>query len=370
MRARALIAAGLLALVACALLENPQPGPPAPPQGPPGKPRLLRGMNLGNALDAPSEGDWGVVLDESDFVRLRQAGFDHVRLPVRFSAHASAEPPYAIDEVFFRRVDWAVGQALSNDLAVIVDLHHYEELMKEPQAHRARFVALWEQIARRYRGLPEAVCFELLNEPHDRLGAGTWNDILGDALRHVRATNPTRRIIVEGVDWASAKNLRDTLVVPDDPNLVGSFHMYQPILFTHQGAPWMDTAFQTTGIRYPGPPSAPVTPGTSATWARDWLDRYDREPTATNPSGPVVIAEQLDMAMAFAQAHHLPVYMGEFGVIDKADAGSRESWTRATRLEAERRGFGWAYWDDGASFAAYDRKAGRWVPEIVAALTR
>jgi endoglucanase len=374
MRATALFrfAAGTLALalVACAMLENPPPPPPGPPRGPPGRPRLLRGMNLGNALDAPSEGAWGVVLEESDFVRLRESGFDHVRLPVRFSGHASAEPPYTIDEAFFQRVDWAVGQALANDLAVIVDLHHYEELMKEPLAHRARFVALWEQIGRRYRGLPEAVCFELLNEPHDKLTVGIWNDILEDALRHVRATNPTRVVIVEGVDWASAKNLRDTLVVPDDPNVVGSFHMYQPILFTHQGAPWMDAAFQTTGIRFPGPPSAPVAPGTTVSWAREWLDRYDREPTATNPSGPSAIAEQLDMATAFALRRHLPVYMGEFGVIDKADAASRESWTRATRLEAERRGFGWAYWDDGGSFAAYDRKGGRWVPELLAALTR
>src|SRR5258708_5592969 len=60
--------------------------------GPSGKPRLRRGMNLGNALDAPNEGAWGVVLGASDFVAARQAGFDHVRLPVRFSAHAASSP--------------------------------------------------------------------------------------------------------------------------------------------------------------------------------------------------------------------------------------------------------------------------------------
>ncbi len=43
-------------------------------------------------------------------------------------------------------------------------------------------------------------------------------------------------MIAEGVEWASAKNLRDTLDIPaGDPNIIGSFHMYQPILFTHQG---------------------------------------------------------------------------------------------------------------------------------------
>jgi endoglucanase len=333
-------------------------------------------MNLGNALEAPHEGDWGVVLQESDFPRVHAAGFDHVRVPVRFNAHAGTDPPYAIDATFFARVDWAVEQALANGMAVVVDLHNYDEIMKEPEAHRARFVALWRQIAEHYRSSPDAVCFELLNEPHDKLTADEWNAILAEALQAVRASNPTRTVIVEGVDWASAKNLRDTLSVPDDPNVVPSFHMYQPILFTHQGAPWMDASFQTRGVRYPGPPASPMSPSTSVTWVRDWFARYNREPAAANPSGPTTIAEQLDMAASFAEARaaRVPrggaVYMGEFAAIDVADMASRVAWTRATRIAAEQRGFGWAYWDDGGSFAAYDRKGGAWSPQLLAALTK
>jgi endoglucanase len=328
-------------------------------------------MNLGNALEAPNEGDWGVVLDEADFPRVREAGFDHVRLPVSFSAHASSTAPYTIDESFFTRVDWAIAHALASDLAIIVDLHNYDELMKHPDANSARFVALWAQIARRYRKVPEAVCFELLNEPHGDLTADAWNTLLADALRVVRATNPTRTVVVEGVDWASAKNLRDTLRIPDDPAIVASFHMYQPILFTHQGAPWMNPEFQTTGLRFPGPPAAPVTPVPAAaatSWVREWFERYNREPASTNPSGPSTVLEQLEMAKSFADSRHMPVYMGEFAAIDNADMASRAAWTRLTRQEAEKRGFGWAYWDDGGSFKAYDRKAGEWVPELFAAL--
>jgi len=365
------VAALVATPTACEWMQNPPPAPPAPPQGPLGKPRLLRGMNLGNALEAPNEGDWGVVLDDADFPRVREAGFDHVRLPVSFSAHASLSPPYTIDESFFARVDWAIAHALASDLAIIVDLHNYDELMKHPEANAARFVALWTQVARRYRHMPEAVCFELLNEPHGDLTAERWNTLLASALHVVRANNPTRTVIVEGVDWASAKNLRDTLRIPDDPALVASFHMYQPILFTHQGAPWMNPEFQTTGIGFPGPPAAPVAPvpaAASMSWVREWFDRYNREPTATNPSGPSAVVEQLEMAKSFADARHMPVYMGEFAAIDNADLGSRVKWTRMTRQEAERRGFGWAYWDDGGSFKAYDRKGGDWVPELLAAL--
>src|SRR5271170_6264841 len=145
-------ALSVLAVVvgACALLENPLPVPPPPPPmpaGPAGRPQLLRGINLGNALDAPHEGEWGVTLEESDFVRVRAAGFDHVRLPVRFSGHAEDSPPYAVDEGFLRRVDWAIRQALGHGLAIVLDMHAYEDIMKEPDANRARFVGMWSQLA-------------------------------------------------------------------------------------------------------------------------------------------------------------------------------------------------------------------------------
>jgi endoglucanase len=74
------------------------------------------------------------------------------------------------------------------------------------------------------------------------------------------------------------------------------------------------------------------------------------------------------MARAFAAAHHVPVYMGEFGVIDHADMASRVAWIGMTRRAAEAAGFGWAYWDDGAGFRAYDRSRGAWIPELLAAL--
>jgi endoglucanase len=372
----------LAALLALGFAACAQAGPPVPvaapvaapvPAGPSGKPRLIRGMNLGNALEAPTEGEWGVVLAESDFSRIHEAGFDHVRLPVRFNGHADFAPPYTIRPEFLGRVDWAIAEALKNHLAVVVDLHNYEEIMKDPEAHRARFVALWAQIAQHYQRAPDAVCFELLNEPHDKLTASLWNSILMDALRAVRATNPTRTVILEGVNWASAKNLRDSLSVPDDPNVVASFHMYQPMLFTHQGAPWMGPEYKTLGVQYPGPPATPIVPVASASsvsWVRSWFERYNREPAASNPSGPSSIAEQLDMAALFAAAHHVPVYMGEFATVDNADVASRAAWTRTTRIEAERRGFGWAYWDDGGSCKAYDRKKGAWVPELEDALLK
>ena len=315
-----------------------------------------------------------MVLAASDFVAVKQAGFDHVRLPARFSSHALEKPPFTIEAAFLSRVDWAIDQALANGLAIIVDLHHYQSLMTEPEENRTRFIALWAQIAEHERGRPATVAFELCNEPTAPLTAETWNGIMTDALRVVRGTNPQRTIVLEGVDWASAKNLRDTLSIPSgDAHIVGSFHMYQPILFTHQGADFMPSEWETTGVVFPGPPSRPIEPGPHSLqkgWVADWFRRYNEEPPARNPSGPATIDNQLDVAHDFAERTRLPVYMGEFGAIDNADSASRAAWTRMTREGAERRGFGWAYWDDGGKFKAYDRTSRTWNGSLLDALLR
>src|SRR6202035_3056904 len=69
---------------------------------------LKRGMNFGDAMDAPNEGEWGWTISSSDFQAVRAAGFDHVRVPMRISSHAGVKAPYAIEKRFLRRMDWAV----------------------------------------------------------------------------------------------------------------------------------------------------------------------------------------------------------------------------------------------------------------------
>src|SRR5262249_54322440 len=130
---------------------------------------ISRGVNFGNALEAPNEGEWGVTLKEEYFDAIARAGFSSVRVPIRWSAHAEKEAPYTIDAKFFERIDWVIGQALSRKLAVVINVHHYEEMDRDPESHLPRFLVLWKQIAERYRSKPDHVFFEILNEPHDKL---------------------------------------------------------------------------------------------------------------------------------------------------------------------------------------------------------
>jgi endoglucanase len=157
---------------------------------------LRRGINISDALEAPNEGDWGLTVQEEYFDLIKEAGFDFVRLPIRWNAHADESAPYALDPVFFSRIDQIVNWALSRDLVIILDFHNYDEMASDPWSHKDRFLAIWSQLAEHYKDYPPQVMFELLNEPNDQLDAALWNTYLGEALTIIRRTNPTRDIIV------------------------------------------------------------------------------------------------------------------------------------------------------------------------------
>ena len=343
--------------------------PPADVQSQP-VPGFMRGINLGNALDAPTEGAWGVTLQPAHFAMAKAAGLDHVRLPVRFSAHAAQAAPFTVEPALFARVDWAIAQAKEHGLSVIVDLHHYEELMKQPNENAERLVGIWKQIAEHYKDQPTSVAFELINEPCDQLKSEVLNPITKRTLAVVRASNPTRTVFVDSFFWASADQLKN-LELPEDANLVPSFHNYQPILFTHQGMPWMPAEFQTQPVVFPGPPAVPVTPVDAArntSWVSTWFNSYNQAKISENSNGPGAVFDYYKTVDAYVKSTKRRVYMGEFGVSDNADPESRESWLRLVRQEAEKRHIGWALWDDGARFKALDVKQGTWTAPISAGL--
>jgi endoglucanase len=328
-------------------------------------PGFMRGINLGNCFDAPSEGAWGTHITERHFEMAAAAGFDHVRLPVRFTTNqrSEASAPFTIKDDFWKRIDWALDQALSRKLSVILDVHHFEEIHKDPNANKERLYALWRQIATRYASRPPQVAFEVLNEPNGELKPELVNEIMARSLAIIRETNPDRIVMIEPYFWASAEHLASLTVPANDPNVVGQFHMYQPILFTHQGAEWMEPWYRTMGVVFPGPPTTPIKPVAAAEtqdWVMQFFAMYNNEPAATNPSGPVTVYAHFDLAAKWVKQTGHRIYLGEFGAIRGADEQSRQNYVWLVRTEAERRGMGWAYWDDGGKFAAMNPRNGTW----------
>ena len=209
-----------------------------------------RGVNFGNMLDAPSEGEWGPKIEDNFFNKVVEAGMDHIRLPVSWTHHAMLEAPYTIDPVFMARVEWAVNQATARKLRVIVNNHHYDALNANPINEWQRAIAIWEQIAKHFQSNKGQISFEILNEPHGVFNdiPELWNLFVQDALAVIRKTNPTRTVLVGPVQWNSAEAL-SSLVLPADANLVGTIHFYEPFAFTHQGASWF-TPFQPLGVNW------------------------------------------------------------------------------------------------------------------------
>jgi len=304
--------------------------------------RLGRGVNLGNALDAPNEGEWGVTLKEEYFKIIKDAGFDSVRIPCRWSAHASNQPPYTIDKPFMDRVSWAIDNAIKNDLYVMLNIHHYRELTDDPnEYHTSRYLALWKQIAEHYKDYPDSVLFELLNEPDDALTAELWNALLKKALPIVRESNPHRTIVIDPAEDAVI-DLLDKLEIPeDDHNIIVSVHYYFPLEFTHQGAEWM-------GER------SKVWMGT--TW------------TGTDEQKQAII-DAFDKAVAWGKEHNRPINLGEFGAYVKADKDQRVLWTTFITESARKRGFSYLYWEFcHENFGVYDQKTNQWKDYLLNAL--
>lgn len=211
----------------------------------PGAAGLARGVNFGNMLEAPSEGAWGLTIQEIYFDKVVEAGMDHIRLPISWTHHADLEPPYTIDPAFMDRVAWCVDQARARNLGIIVNTHHYEALNADPVAETPRALAIWSQIATRFAGEPEtgrgAVYFEVLNEPHGAFNTdpALWNTYLAQAMGVIRQTNPTRWVMAGPVGYNAISAL-PTLDLPDDARTIATVHFYSPFAFTHQGAEWVD----------------------------------------------------------------------------------------------------------------------------------
>ncbi len=222
-----------------------------------------------------------------------------------------------------------MAEALRHGLAVVLNVHHYEEMIEDPAGHRPRLRALWQQIAPHYADQPETVYFEILNEPRHALDQ-VWNDVLAENLAIIRSSNPTRAVIVGPPHNNGIERIED-LALPDDPMLIVGIHYYSPAKFTHQGAVWISDAKDWMGTEWHGSP------------------REQR-----------IVRQDFDRAERWAKANDVPLYLGEFGSIEKADMPSRVRWTAFVRSEASRRGWPWAYWEFRSIFGAYDAKAGAW----------
>lgn len=323
--------------------------------------RFMRGINFGNVFEAPPGQDWGGgPIGPADLDAVRSQGFDHVRLPVRWSAHTGPGPTFTISNAFLQRVDNVVTGLLARGVSVILNVHHFDEFTDNPAAWTNKLYAIWEQLGRYYANAPEGLAFEILNEPRDQATTEFMNEVYAHLLPRLRVTNPHRTIFVGPGQWNSIRELPALRLPATESNLIVTVHMYDPFLFTHQGAWWAGSAVTTTNVVYPGPPPAPVIPHPDAarhSWVVEWLAAYNALPAESNPCSPLAFAPLLQFARDWADYYGRPVHVGEFGAYGVANAASRARYYRDMRAAMDRRGLGWAAWDWKAGFPYWDRYA-------------
>ena len=298
--------------------------------------RLGRGVNV-LGYD-PAWKDWRKARFQEKYFRLiKEAGFNHVRINLHPFRDEALGANNAVAPIWFEMLDRALRQALAARLAVILDLHEFQAMGENPAGNKARFLAVWRQIAEHCREAPDTVFFEILNEPNKKLTPEVWNRLLGEALAIIRRSNPGRTVIVGPTSWNNINDLDKLNLPEEDRNLIVTVHYYSPFPFTHQGAAWAGQ--HKTGV-----------------------------PWNATESERQAIEKDFDKAQDWSRRHGRPIYLGEFGVYDKAETASRVRWTSFVTRQAEERGWSWAWWQFDGDFVLYDVRQDRWVEPILRAL--
>jgi len=270
------------------------------------------------------------------FQKIRAAGFSSVRIVLGSFEHMDAHN--RLPQKWIDTLDWAINGATHAGLNVIVDEHDFNACSEHPDACHDKLLAFWRQVAPHLRKRGDNVLFELLNEPHDPIDAARWNAMLRELIPLVRKSNPTRTLVIGPTQWNSLRQL-DTLELPEkDRHIIVTFHYYDPMRFTHQGASWVPAYTNVSGV------------------------------TCCTAEERATIDKDFDQVSAWSSAHDRPILLGEFGAREGGDMASRVAWTSAVARSAERHGFAWAYWQFDGDFVVWDMKKDDWVRPILKAL--
>ena len=314
-----------------------------------------RGVNLTRWFEATSPRSIQFTrYTIEDFRNIKSVGADVIRLPINLHAMTSGKPDYTLDPLFLEFLDAAVDMAEETGIHVILDNHTFDPIKPTPKDIESILLKVWPQMAEHYKGRSDLVLYEVLNEPHG-IDVAKWGKVQGKVVEAIRKVD-TRHAIVVGA--ANYNNIHDLKRLPKyaDSNLIYTFHFYDPMLFTHQGASWTSPSIEElAGVPYP-PDSSPipqVPKSLKGTWIANGLAAYGKD------GKPDQIRKTLELAFAFARDRGVRIFCGELGVYkpNSADA-DRVRWYRDVRTWLEEAGVAWTSWDYHGGFGLFRPLAG------------
>ncbi len=197
------------------------------------------------------------AVTKADIDAMAGWGFNSVRLPMHWKLFIkdrrgkNGSMDIVWNEEGFRRIDALIGWLKANHMLLILDLHAApggqghdiaisdrdpnEPSLWDSKKDQATMIALWSEIARRYRNETTIAGYDLLNEPNwgfqdekdkggcRETGNRPLRDIYQRTIRAVRAIDTNHMLIIEGNCWGN--NYAGVLPI-EDRNTTLSFHKY------------------------------------------------------------------------------------------------------------------------------------------------
>lgn len=292
---------------------------------------LLRGINFGGYLSQCEHSleHYRTFISEADVKKVAEWGFDHIRLPIDYEVLEDDNARENKEGIVF--VDQMIQWCADYHLDIVLDLHKAfgydfndagdsdKNNLFTSDVLKKRFVDLWVRLAKRYKSFGH-VAFELLNEVVEEENAHLWNRLINETVKAIRGYAPDTPIIYGGIQWNSARTLK-LLDMPQDNNIIYTFHMYEPLIFTHQKAYWVPDMPMDMDILYPQSMEYyKEVSGLIGDKGKDVVVSQSKE------MGKPFLEEMVKEAVDAANNVGVRLYCGEFGVIDRAPVADTLRW--------------------------------------------
>ena len=299
--------------------------------------RIRRGTNLSHWLSQSEERGEArrLHIQEDDFERLEQLGFDFVRIPideVQFWDEEGKKLPEA-----WQLLTNALDLAQKHHLRAIVDLHiirsHYFNAVNEGEkeantlftSEKAQddLINLWYQLSDALKTYSnDSVAYEFMNEPvadeHEQ-----WNQLVAKVHAALRKVEPQRTLVIGSNRWQGYETMKYLRVPENDKNIVLSFHYYNPMLLTHYGAWWTPLGKYKGKVNYPGILVSKEDYEAAPDSLKPML-----EPFTTQEWNVDKIRADFKDAIEVAQKYGLQLFCGEWGVYEPVDRELAYKWTK------------------------------------------
>jgi endoglucanase len=329
---------------------------------------LTRGVNLSGWF-----GGWGdysrehtsTYITAADFQMMKAMGIRYVRFPLDPTLLSPGGLRNPDKDQIWARIDGALDMAMSSGMAVDLVVFPRDDYKQRlaTQSGADQFIMLWQILAKHFVGRdPNRFFFELMNESEEQ-DSYRWVGLESATVKAIRNIDAQHTILASGAHYDSLGDLLTTQTL-DDPNVIYTFHFYEPYAFTHQGASWGSVEWNYfTDVPYPATSSqiADLLKNIPDDSARYQLYLYGAEGWSAE-----LILHRIAFAAAWGHEQHVPVVCNEFGAFrDTAPHDSRARYLHDVRTALEQNGIGWGMWDWSGNFGLVTHQANTIVPDTL-----